>query len=97
MEHEHVLHWFEHGDMELTTAQHIYDTQHPKPLNILCAQWNISFDEIISKCNALNPYGVQLRYPDEIEIDERLTKRALQNAAEIKDFLPLQKLRRSLS
>jgi len=62
----------------------------------LCSQWNVSFDEIKSECNALNPYGVQPRYPDEIEIDERLTKLALGNAAEIKAFAPLQELRMEL-
>jgi len=129
---EHIMHWFEHGDMELTTAQHIFETQYPKPLNIicylcqqsaekylkgyliyhigdeaphthsltklcaLCAQWNTLFDEIHNLCNALNPYGVQPRYPDEIEIDDRLTKIALLNATEIKKFAPLQNLQNQL-
>ena len=43
-----------------------------------------------------NPYGVQPRYPDEIEIDEWLTKLALRNAAEIKAFAPLQEARKVL-
>ena len=46
--------------------------------------------------STLNPYGVQPRYPDEIEIDERITKLALRNAAEIKGFAPLQELRTAL-
>jgi len=62
----------------------------------LCSQWNILFDEIKSECNALNPYGIQPKYPDEIDIDERLTKIALRNAAEIQAFAPLQEVRKEL-
>ena len=37
------------------------------------------------------------RYPDEIELDDALTKKALDFAREIKDFAPLQELREQLN
>jgi len=132
MELDHILRWFEHGDMELATAHHTFETQHPKPLNIICylcqqsaekyfkgyliyhteeeaphihnltklramcSQRDRRFDKIAGQCNYLNPYAVQPRYPDEIEIDERLTKIALRSADEIKAFEPLQQTRSKL-
>ena len=35
----------------------------------LCSQSDSKFDGIVAKCNILNAYGVQPRYPDEIYID----------------------------
>jgi len=73
----------------------------PKTHNLMalcgmCSESNSLFDSIVAKCNALNAYGVQPRYPDEIYIDEGIMTKALEYANQIKDFSPLQAVRREL-
>jgi HEPN domain-containing protein len=62
----------------------------------LCSESDDRFDSIVAKCNALNAYGVQPRYPDEIYIDETQMKRALTFANEIRTFSPLADCRLAL-
>jgi HEPN domain-containing protein len=76
-------------------------TEPPKIHNLMalcasCAERDKRFDLIVSKCNVLNAYGVQTRYPDEIYIDESQMKKALLFASEIKDFEPLLACRKIL-
>ena len=63
----------------------------------LCVKYNKDFSEISRQCGSLTQYGVQPRYPDEIELDETLTNKALTFAQQIKAFAPLQELRNSLN
>jgi HEPN domain-containing protein len=51
-----------------------------------CATFDSSFTEILDDCTRLTPYGVIVRYPQEIFIDENLTKIALYQAQKIHDF-----------
>jgi len=62
----------------------------------MCSESDPQFDDIVAKCNALNAYGVQPRYPDEIYIDDGRMQIALANAKEIKDFAPLAAVRQEL-
>ncbi|MCL2513239.1 MAG: HEPN domain-containing protein [Oscillospiraceae bacterium] len=62
----------------------------------LCAEYDIKFDEIRNICAFLTEYGIQPRYPDEIEIDENDMKKALAYAEQVKAFEPLQAVRRKL-
>ena len=55
----------------------------------MCSDIDPKFDSILEKCDYLTQYGIQPRYPDEIDIDENNTKKALQYAREIKNFTPL--------
>ena len=59
----------------------------------MCSSFDAKFDELAKMCNALNIYGVQPRYPDEIYVDEGLVQIALQFAKDIKDFEPLANIR----
>ena len=59
----------------------------------MCADKDDSFDSILEKCDYLTQFGVQPRYPDEIDIDEHGTKKAIQYASDIKNFTPLAAIR----
>ena len=59
----------------------------------MCADYDSQFDNILDKCDYLTQFGVQPRYPDEIDIDGYGTKKALQYANEIKNFEPLVEVR----
>jgi HEPN domain-containing protein len=52
----------------------------------LCLNINNSFDSLKEICQNLNPYGVQPRYPDEIEILETDAEKALQNVQDMINF-----------
>jgi len=104
--------WYSIAKMDLTTAHHIFNTMHPKPLEIACylAQqsaekllkgflvsqgkdppkthnlvslndlcvviWS-GFEVLDDALADLNAYGVQPRYPQEIEITEEDAQQAL--------------------
>ena len=54
-----------------------------------CADFNSQFDNILKKCDFLSDFGVQPRYPDEIEMNENIMRKSVQYAKEIKEFSPL--------
>ena len=62
----------------------------------MCADIDVLFDSILDKCAYLTQYGVQPRYPDEIDIDGHKTKKAVRYANEIKDFAPLVTVREKI-
>jgi HEPN domain-containing protein len=62
----------------------------------MCEEYDASFYEIRRPCAVLTAYGVQPRYPHEIQMDEHIMRRALEYAGQIKDFEPLQAVRREL-
>jgi len=70
---------------------HLLDT-----LCEMCSEHDATFDEITKQCATLTAYGVQPRYPDEIYVDERLMKQAIEYARQIKAFAPLQAVRQEL-
>ncbi|MCL1974991.1 MAG: HEPN domain-containing protein [Firmicutes bacterium] len=61
-----------------------------------CFEFDPTFQAILQECAALSDYGVQPRYPNEMLIEEHHMKKALIYAQQIKDFEPLQAIRREL-
>ena len=59
----------------------------------LCSDFDEYFQEISGACNTLTVYGVQPRYPNEMEITENDMQNALNYARQIKDFAPLHAIR----
>jgi len=59
----------------------------------MCTDIDERFDSILDKCYYLTQFGVQPRYPDEVDIDEYGTEKALQYANDIKDFELLAEVR----
>jgi HEPN domain-containing protein len=55
-------------------------------LNQLCTAQESSFSGMLQYCVFLNPYGVHVRYPNELAVDDTLTKLAIENALKIFDF-----------
>jgi HEPN domain-containing protein len=55
-------------------------------LNQLCTELEPSFSILQRHCVLLNPYGVHVRYPNELAVDDELTNSALDTAQLIFDF-----------
>jgi len=120
-----VKEWYRFAMMDLTTAQHLYDTLYPKPLEIICyhcqqaaekllkgflisnnidapkthdlqllrimcVDINDQFNDLENVCKELNPYGVQPRYPNEIEVLENDAEKALENVQKMIKFFEAQ-------
>jgi len=120
-----VKEWYKFAMRDLTAAGHLYETMHPKPLEIICylsqqaaekmlkaflvsneispprthdlrqlcemcIEISDSFDNLKDVCTALNPYGVQPRYPNEMEILETDAEMALQSVKAMRDFFEAQ-------
>ena len=62
----------------------------------MCREHDSNFTDIYDQCEALSDYGVQPRYPNEMLIEEHHMKKTLEYARRIKDFAPLQIVRREL-
>jgi len=52
----------------------------------LCIVHEPSFSIIQSYCVSLNPYGVQVRYPNELSVDDNITGQAIIYAEKIYEF-----------
>lgn len=52
-----------------------------------CALKNEGFDGIAEDCIKLTPYGVRVRYPDEIEVTEADIYEAIKSAEHIMDYI----------
>ena len=59
----------------------------------LCSNYDERFSELNVACNILTVYGVQPRYPNEMEILEHDMLNALKYARQIQDFEPLKNVR----
>jgi hypothetical protein len=70
-----ILHWL--------NIQHIHDLER---LAVLCEAEKSIFGELKQYVIILTEYGVQPRYPNNMEINEEDMKRALHFATEIKTF-----------
>jgi HEPN domain-containing protein len=133
MEYEEALvlrEWFRIADMDLGVAQHLNDTFHPRPCEMvcyhcqqaaekylkayllnrgveppkihdlvrlyeLCLAHDPSFREITRSCSFLSQYGIQPRYPHDIQIDDNIARMCLQYANQITAFGPIAGLRES--
>jgi HEPN domain-containing protein len=52
----------------------------------LCTAQEANFLTIQSYCISLNPYGVQVRYPNELAVDDNITAQAINYAEKILEF-----------
>jgi len=57
-----------------------------KVLNKLCQDIDSSFTEIVIQCAHLTPYGVTVRYPNELSPDEEMVKLAIDKAQQVYNF-----------
>ena len=55
-------------------------------LNHLCTAQKTDFSTMRQCCVSLNPYGVLVRYPNELAVDDTVTKHAIENAKELFEF-----------
>ena len=67
------------------------DTEPPKTHNLIelcqiCLNHDITFSEILDACADLTPYGVAVRYPNELAVDDVIAKVAIEKAQAIYDF-----------
>jgi len=67
------------------------DIEPPKTHNLIelcqiCINYDKSFLEILDDCADLTPYGVAVRYPNELAIDDAIAKLAIDKAQLIYDF-----------
>ena len=66
-------------------------------LNDMCADIDKCFSALDKVCGALTRYGVQPRYPNELEIAETDMLIALEYARQIRDFKQLANVRQEIS
>ena len=52
----------------------------------ICMNQDSTFSEILDTCADLTPYGVAVRYPNELSIDEVIAKSAIEKAQAIYNF-----------
>jgi HEPN domain-containing protein len=65
-------------------------------LKAMCEDYDSRFSEIADQCARLNPYGVRVKYPDELVIDERDAMQAIADARAIQGFEPIAAVRAAL-
>jgi len=58
----------------------------------LCGTYDSRFSEIKKACDVLADYGVQPRYPHEMEIHEHHVAKALEYAKQVQSFAPIAEL-----
>jgi hypothetical protein len=49
-------------------------------------EFDSTFSEILDACSDLTPYGVAVRYPNELVVDDAIAKLAIDKAQVIYDF-----------
>jgi HEPN domain-containing protein len=65
-------------------------------LNDRCSDMDERFSSLDKVCGILTRYGVQPRYPQEIEITTNDMQKALDCARQVKDFEPITEARREV-
>ena len=55
-------------------------------LNRLCTALDSGFLAVRQYCVSLNPYGVHVRYPNELAIDDTITEHAIEYAKKLFEF-----------
>ena len=68
------------------------DIEPPKTHDLLqlckqCCQIDGAFEQFSNSCICLTPYGVQVRYPSNLELDETDMKSAIDEARRLFDFI----------
>ena len=64
-----------------------------RELCYFCAEYDKAFDALVPHCVNLNVYGVRVRYPDEIEVDESKARQAIADAQTLQSFEPIVSVR----
>jgi HEPN domain-containing protein len=64
------------------------DTEPPRIHNLIelyqiCRGFDSTFSEILGACSSLTPYGVVVRYPNELAVDDSIAKQAINNAEKV--------------
>ncbi|MDR3329456.1 MAG: HEPN domain-containing protein [Prevotellaceae bacterium] len=67
------------------------DEEPPRTHNLtelagLCMKHDSSFSNILDICSKITPYGIIVRYPNELAVDEAKTKWLIEKAQEVYDF-----------
>ena len=67
------------------------DTEPPRIHNLvelcqICMESDNTFSEILDACSDLTPYGVTVRYPNELAVDDVIAKLAIDKAQVIRKF-----------
>jgi HEPN domain-containing protein len=67
------------------------DTEPPRIHNLvelcqICMEFDNTFSEILDACSDLTPYGVAVRYPNELAVDDVIAKLAIDKAQVIHKF-----------
>jgi HEPN domain-containing protein len=67
------------------------DIEPPKTHNLIelcqiCIDYDNAFSEILDACADLTPYGIAVRYPNELAVDDAIAKSAIDKAQIIFDF-----------
>jgi hypothetical protein len=52
----------------------------------MCTKRDSTFSEILDACADLTPYGVAIRYPNELAVDDAIAKLATEKAQIIYNF-----------
>jgi HEPN domain-containing protein len=52
----------------------------------MCMAYDTTFSEILDACSDLTPYGVAVRYPNELAVDDTIAKFAIDKAQIVYDF-----------
>jgi HEPN domain-containing protein len=117
-----VKEWVRFADMDVLSANHLNEIQHPKPLEIICYHCQqasekmlkaliLAFDgelqkthdlgllseqlsdfvtiseDVLNAADELTPYGVKIRYPQELNIEEAHVSKALSDMKLVYDFV----------
>ena len=120
---EHIKEWLDLAEMDFGVAKHLFETYHPKPLEIICFHCqqaaekaikavivsygeqggmpklhDLSFllgqvrnmtdidEKYFDYADTLTPYGVSLRYPHELFLEEYHAEQAIKYAKEIMNW-----------
>ncbi len=84
--------WLDIANMDMGVAKHLMENYHPKPLEIICYHCQQAAEKAIKAkieekyfdyADTLTPYGVAVRYPNELFLEEHHAKEAIQYAEEI--------------
>ena len=62
----------------------------------ICLKFDDRFDKISNECESLTQYGVQPRYPSDMELSDYHVKKAVDYARTIKNFEPIIEVLNSL-
>ena len=60
----------------------------------LCVEQNQDFSNILPQCSYLKQFGVQPRYPKEMDITDANVEKAIIHALEVRDFMVIAELKK---